>query len=305
MRLGRTNGLDACYQHWTLATEKLTWTSVCRLHQRPSMRTNGFCVTKMFPWSLASNFLILWWLRWSVLELVNANCTNRNFENLMCIAVNFYVKSSGPPGSIDWTQQWHSILTICHLASVDVQLVKWDDKLSKNKCNWTVMNFGPTGACLNIGNLFSMLHSWMITVGWNEHWCGMLEVAGGDDLLIYGMPLWQNFAGGRTLESVAGCSPGQSSLAAVPAGLCNIYAYVIYLLGLTPCALNGLTHHGIQEQSQKSKSNRVESNLLSVRGRETTKVLVSTHYLGIENFNKGVHMCQPKSCVHCGCPPFS
>ena len=50
---------------------------------------------------------------------------------------------------------------------------------------------------------------------------------------------------------VAGCSPGQSSLAAVPAGFCNIYAYVMYLLGLTPCALNGLPHHGIQEQSQK------------------------------------------------------
>ena len=30
-----------------------------------------------------------------------------------------------------------------------------------------------------------------------------------------------------------------------------IYAYVIYLLGLTPCALNGLPHHGIQEESQK------------------------------------------------------
>ena len=93
MRLGRANGLDACYQRGTLATEKLTWTSVCRLHQRPSTQTNGFCVTKMFPWSLASDSLILWWLRWSVLELVNANCTNRNFENLMCIAVNFYVKS--------------------------------------------------------------------------------------------------------------------------------------------------------------------------------------------------------------------
>ena len=43
-------------------------TSVCRLHQRPSMRTNGFCVTKMFPWTLVSIFLIPWWLRWSVLE---------------------------------------------------------------------------------------------------------------------------------------------------------------------------------------------------------------------------------------------
>ena len=53
---------------------------------------------------------------------------------------------------------------------------------------------------------------------------------------------------------VAGCSPGQSSLAAVPAGLCHIYAFVIDLLGLTPCAVNGLPHHGIQVQSQKVKS---------------------------------------------------
>ena len=29
------------------------------------------------------------------MELVNGNYTNLNFENLMCIAVNFYVKLSG------------------------------------------------------------------------------------------------------------------------------------------------------------------------------------------------------------------
>ena len=50
---------------------------------------------------------------------------------------------------------------------------------------------------------------------------------------------------------VAGCSPKQSSLAAVPLGICHIFAFVIYLLGLTPCALNVLPHHGIQVQSQK------------------------------------------------------
>ena len=33
--------------------------------------------------------------RWSVLELVNANCINLSFGNLMCTAVNFYVKSLG------------------------------------------------------------------------------------------------------------------------------------------------------------------------------------------------------------------
>ena len=96
--------------------------------------------------------------------------------------------------------RWFATFCSCHIL--------W------NKCNWTVLNFGQTGACLSIGNLFSMQHSWMITVGWHEHWCGILVVAGEDDLLIYGMPLWQNFAGGRTLESgrlqprtkLSGCS---------------------------------------------------------------------------------------------------
>lgn len=41
-------------------------------------------------------------------------------------------------------------------------------------------------------------------------------------------------------------------LAAVPSGCCHFdYAYVIYLVRLTPCALNGAPHHGIQEQSEK------------------------------------------------------
>ena len=47
-----------------------------------------------------------------------------------------------------------------------------------------------------------------------EHWHGMVEAAGEDYLLIYGMPLWQNIAGGRTLGSgrlqprtkLSGCS---------------------------------------------------------------------------------------------------
>ena len=52
---------------------------------------------------------------------------------------------------------------------------------------------------------------------------------------------------------VACCSPVPSSLAAVPAGLCRTYTFIICLLGLTPCALNGLPHHGIQVPSQKKK----------------------------------------------------
>ena len=55
---------------------------------------------------------------------------------------------------------------------------------------------------------------------------------------------------------VAGCSPRQSSLAAVPAGLYQLHAYVRFLLGSTPCALNGLPHHSIQEQSPKKNSRK-------------------------------------------------
>ena len=86
------------------------------------------------------------------MELVNANCKNLNFENLMCIAVNFYVKSLGHQealtglnrGTPFWTGGTNGL---------------W------NRCNSTVSNFGQTGACLNRGNLFSMLRSWMIAVG--------------------------------------------------------------------------------------------------------------------------------------------
>ncbi len=41
----------------------------------------------------------------------------------------------------------------------------------------------------------------------------------------------------------------KSSMAAVHGGFFQFYAYVKQLLGFTPCALNGLPHHGIQEQS--------------------------------------------------------
>ena len=106
----------------------------------------------------------------------------------MCIAVNFYVKLSGHQEALTGLNRGTPFCT-------SGTNVLW------NKCNWTVSNFAQTGACLIIGNLFSMSRSWMTAGGWNEHWHGMLEVAGADDLLIYGMPLWQNFAGGRILGS--------------------------------------------------------------------------------------------------------
>ena len=119
----------------------------------------------------------------------------------MCIAVNFYVKLSGHQEALTGLNRGTPFCT-------SGTNVLW------NKCNWTVSNFGQPGACLIIGNLFSMSRSWMTAGGWNEHWHGMLEVAGADDLLIYGMPLWQNFASGRILGSgrlqprtkLSGCS---------------------------------------------------------------------------------------------------
>jgi len=54
---------------------------------------------------------------------------------------------------------------------------------------------------------------------------------------------WQPEYGG-----VAGCGQGQSSLAAI----CRILSPIC--LRLTPCALNGLPHHGIQEQSQSQSA---------------------------------------------------
>ena len=97
-----------------------------------------------------------------------------------------------------------------------------------------------------------MSRSWMIGDGSNEPSHGILEVAGSNDPLILGdapgtkFSRWQNI-------SVADCSPRQCFLAAVPAGFYHLYAYAIFLLGLTPCALNRLPHHDIQAQSQKIK----------------------------------------------------
>ena len=124
-------------------------------------------------------FCFMWWLRWSVLALVNGNCTNLNFENLMCIAVNFYVKSSGHQEALTGLNHRTPFCT-------SGTNVLW------NKCNWTVSNFGQTDACLIIGNLFSMSRSWMTAGGWNEHWNGMLEVAVLWDAPVTKFCRWQN-----------------------------------------------------------------------------------------------------------------
>ena len=284
-----TVGLTICWWHFTVC-----WTNF-ELH---------FTVC----WTFVSDFFTLWWLRWSVLALVIANCTNLNFENLMCIAVNFYVESSGHQEALTGlnraTPFWTSGTNVL-----------W------NKCSWTVSSFGQTGACLILENFCSMSRSWMTAGGWNEHWHGMLEVAGADDPLMYGMPPWQNFASGRKLETWPSIKtlgwhfdkvffrvlhndncrlhakfPRGSPLrhfmysSAEPTLVCRVVSprvfcrtvvsdsdgrkwkwrlqprtklpgcstcrilshwFVIYLLSLTPSALNGLPHQGIHEQSQK------------------------------------------------------
>ena len=47
--------------------------------------------------------------------------------------------------------------------------------------------------------------------------------------------------------------PKAKVLAAVPDGLCHPYEYVIYLLGLTPCVLNGRALHGIRSKVNSSQ----------------------------------------------------
>ena len=127
----------------------------------------------------------------------------------------------------DWIQPSHSILH------------PMEPTCRGTNATETVSNFGQTGACLNIGNLFSTSRSWMSAGGWNEHWHGMLEVAGEDDLLIYGMPSSQNFAGGTTLGS------GRLQPRTKPSGcstcriLSHLYMHMWYMSGLTPCAQMG------------------------------------------------------------------
>ena len=116
MRLGRTNGLDACYQHWTLATEKLTWTSVCRLHQGPSMRTNGFCVTKNNSLNSRIKFFDS-----VVTSVVRFGAGQRKLYKSELRKLDVHCRKLlrqvvGPPGNIDWTQltREYSSFSLCY-----------------------------------------------------------------------------------------------------------------------------------------------------------------------------------------------
>ena len=112
----------------------------------------------------------------------------------------------GPPGSIDWTHPCRSILHKRNQRVVEQMQLKCFQPWSNRSI------------FLNIRHLSDS--SWLTgALAWNRG--------------------WQPERGG-----VAGCGPGQSSLAAM-SPIC---------LRLTPCALNGLPHHGIQEQSQSQSA---------------------------------------------------
>ena len=66
--------------------------------------------------------------------------------------------------------------------------------------------------------------------------------------------------------SVGSCSPGHNSLVAVHGGYGHFYAYVKVVF-FTPCALNGLPHHGVQEQSQEfvcAKGTKIKTHKIKV-----------------------------------------
>ena len=128
MRLRPTNGLNACYQHWRLATKKLTWISVWRLPQKFSMRTTAFCVTKMFPRTLGGDFggpVFFFGQR----KVYKSELQKLDVHGPM--AANFYVKSWGNQEALTGLNRGTPFCT----SGINA---------SRNKCNWTVSNFGQT-----------------------------------------------------------------------------------------------------------------------------------------------------------------
>lgn len=74
----------------------------------------------------------------------------------------------------------------------------------------------------------------------------------GTRILVHSGSMGRTFVGGRTLEGgrlqprtwLLGCST-------LHGGFCRFYTYGMYSLGFTSCVLNGLPHHGLQEQVKK------------------------------------------------------
>ena len=84
--------------------------SVCRLHQRPSMRTNVFCVTKNVSLKSRIKFfdsVVTSVVRFGAGQRKLYKSELRKLDVHCCKLLRQVV---GPPGNIDWTQPWHSIL---------------------------------------------------------------------------------------------------------------------------------------------------------------------------------------------------
>ena len=162
---------------------------VFRTHKGPSMRTNRFCVTKI---NVSLNSRIKFFDS-VVTSVVRFGAGQRKLYKSELWKLDVHCRKLlrqvvGPPGSIDWTQPWHSILRQWNQRVVE-QMQLNGFELWSNRC------------MLDYWKFVGSSRSWKTAGGWNEHWNGMLEVAGEDDLLIYGTLLWQNFAGGWTLGS--------------------------------------------------------------------------------------------------------
>ncbi len=158
MRPSRTNGFVTVvsYQHGTPATKKLIRVSVCRLPQRPSVRTNGFCVT-MFPWTLVSNLAGQRKLYRVELRKFDAHCRK-------------FVRATK---SIDWTQPWHSILDEWNQRIVEsIQPNRFKFWSKKNIIEYS--EFAQYLAILGDSRRLKQYRYWM------------LEAAGRDDPSIYG-----------------------------------------------------------------------------------------------------------------------
>ena len=86
----------------------------------------------------------------------------------------FLCQVVGPPGSIDWTQPWHSILDRWNQRVVEQMQLNGFEFWS-NRCMFESWKFVQYVAVLDDSR-------------WLKRWHGMLEVVGADDPLIYGMP---------------------------------------------------------------------------------------------------------------------
>ena len=147
----------------------------------------------------------------------------------------------GPPGSIDWTQPWHSILHQWNQRVVE-QMQLNGFELWSNRCMLDYWKFVQYVAVLDDSRWLKRALTWNAGGGRRGRSFDLW------DARVTKFCRWQNIG-----EWQVAAQDKVLWLQYLP-DFITFYAFVIYLLGLTPCALNGLPYHGIQVQSQKSKS---------------------------------------------------